>query len=273
MSEEVAPPKKKRVLKSHEKNKKHRIKNYRPKVDPVRQDHELTKRVFMQSDYVEWSPFAESMKWNPNATRLKYPVAEWVREKKRILAETQSERISDLLFKHRPEWHNQVLKHLKDAPALAESVENIIKYRINQMVGLINQDMEAQRQAAAQGKPFDPSRESKFWRQVGNGSLMSLSQAVKGIIEAKQRSLMLGNWSVTNAEEFSNPKTIEDQTFAGQAWNLKIIHHDGNLKHTDVKDFMEQYLDKLPYAKPSEEAKLQTTPDPAVLLPEPSEED
>ncbi len=190
--------------------KKHRARAEVDATDGLKAD--AVKALFMKSDYVEWSPFALSMRWNASSTRHKFPVANWVREKKEQVAKEQAESIADAIFRHKPRWHENVLKVMRDSVQLTDQIEQIFKVRVNQVVSMINRDVQNKQKALLEGRPYDDTVDSEFYEKVNNAQLEILARTAKAIVEAKQRSVLINNWSVNVAEEFAKPETILQET-------------------------------------------------------------
>ena len=207
-------------------------------------ERDNVKELFMRSEFVEWSPFATAMKWEINATRCKYPVRDWVKEKKERLAQEQAENISDAVFRHKPQWHNDVMKVLRDTTELTNQIEAVFKVRVNQIVQMINRDVQAKQKALLENKPYSDATDSEFYKNISMGQLEAMARATRVLVEAKQRSVLINNWSVNVAEEFARPETILQEPEA-KGFTIEII---GNQKVSsdDLMNFRKKYYDNLP---------------------------
>lgn len=201
---------------------------------------EQVKQIYMASANLEWIPFAKSMGWDPNSTREQYPVAEWIYQKKQALAREQSEQISELIFDHRSRWHRDVLKTLRDYPEANDAVLGVLKTRINDMIQIINEDENEKVLAAQRGEKYDPR-----FRKVKTSELLALSAAVKTITESKQRSLLIHDWSVKVAEQFTDPKQFEaeENKMKDVGWKIEVIGGE-NITSKEMQELMAKYYDK-----------------------------
>lgn len=203
---------------------------------------DMVKELFLKSEFVEWAPFCVSMKWNQNSTRLKYPVAMWVKEKKELMATIQAEEIGDAIFRHKPQWHKDVLKVLQDAPALAKNMEALIHYRQGQITRMINEDIKDQQQALNDKREYDEAKESRFLKHVKHSDLVSLAMATKSVIEARQKAVLINNWSVPVAEQFSRPETIMNEQ-QSKGFTVEIIGHEKGVTSAELQAWSLEYYD------------------------------
>lgn len=200
-------------------------------------DKESVKRMFMASAFTEWSPFCASIGWSTE-TRKKYPVADWVHEKKQAIARDQAERIGDLVFRHRSDWHEEVLKTLKTLPDLADKITQIIKYKTNTFHEQIKHDI--QNEADIKRGVIKP----KFY--ANSMELQSLANAFDGMVRAKHRSLLIDSWSFKNAEVFSSPEQISGET-KDAGWTFQLVMDDKStvdkVHSRDLQTFVTKYYD------------------------------
>lgn len=201
---------------------------------------EMVKQLYMASGHLEWIPFAQSMKWDPTTTRDQFPVADWIHQKKEQLARTQAEQISELVFDHRSRWHREVLKTLRDYPEAVDAALGIIKHRENELIAMINSDMEEKQRAQIEGR--EPHL--KF-PKVKTSELLALATAVKVATEAKHKSLLINDWSVKVAEQFTDPKQFEreEEKLKDTEWKIEVIGGE-NLTTAQMQEFIGRYYDK-----------------------------
>lgn len=201
---------------------------------------EQVKQIYMASKNIEWIPFAKSMQWDPVSTRAKYQVTEWIQQKKLALAQEQAENISELIFGHRSRWHHDVLKTLRDYPEVADATLGIIKHRANEMIGQINYDIEEKAKAAQENR--DPVYKFK---SVKTSELVALSMAIKTVTETKHKSLLINDWSVKVAEQFTDPAQFErnESQMKDTGWTLEVIGGE-NLTSQQLEEMLGKYYDK-----------------------------
>lgn len=206
------------------------------------------KELFMASPFVEWSPFAESQNWNPQGSRIKYPVASWVAEKKRLIASAQAEKIAQAVFDHRGPWHQDVLSTLKEYPKANDAVLGLVKRRMNDMIEDANADADERLAAAREGRaPFSGGKTRKFDKWT-NQDIAAISNAMRTVTDAKHRSLGLSNWTIKAAEEATNPTMLgappdDSVKAAEEQWTIQVIG-EGQMTGRKLQDLMDRYLDK-----------------------------
>lgn len=223
---------------------------------------ETVKQLFMASPHLEWIPFADSMNWDAGTTRDLYPVSDWISQKKDQLARRQSEQIAELLFDHRSRWHRDVLKTLRDYPEAADAMLGIIKHRENELIGMINHDMEEKSLAQVEGR-----QANLRFSKVKTSELLSLSAALKVAVETKHKSLLISDWSVRVAEQFTDPKQFEreENKMKDTGWKLEVIGGE-NLTVPQMQQLLGQYYDSPSHIHTPQE--VAPPPEMAPLEPE-----
>lgn len=201
---------------------------------------DTVKQIYMASGHLEWIPFAKSQNWDPVASRSNYPVTDWIVQKKEALAKEQAEQIAELVFDHRSRWHREVLKTLRDYPEAAEAMLGIIKQRENELIIMINEDMEERKNASVEKR--EPNL--KF-SKVKTSELLSLAAALKVVTETKHKSLLINDWSVKIAEQFTDPAQFEreETKMKDVGWKLEVIGGE-NLTMPQMQEFLGQWYDK-----------------------------
>ena len=219
---------------------------------------EQEKILFMKSNHIEWTPFAKSLGLNPRVEKPLDEFKEWSYEKRMIIAREQSEEVGESLFKHRARWHADVLKTLTEYPETADAMMAILKKRANDIVKTINDDNKKMVQAAQSGEAFV----SEF-SKIKTSELTSLAAGMKLTTEFKHKSLMLDNWSLKDAEMFTDPKQFETQKAEDHGWKLEIVGQNGPIDGLQLRDMMTQYYDNKPAKAEGEiidvEPPLETT--------------
>lgn len=198
------------------------------------------KQIFMASRNLEWIPFAKSQNWDPIKTRSKFPVSEWITQKKEALAREQSEQIAELLFDHRSRWHKDVLKTMRDYPEAADAVLGIINQKQNQYIKMIQADREEEQKAAKE------KREPNFkFDKVKTGELLALASALKIATETKHKSLLISDWSVAVAEQFTDPAQFEreEAKMKDTSWKFEIMGGE-SLTSAQMEGLLSKWYDK-----------------------------
>lgn len=214
--------------------------NRNGKPDPVEvrkeyaTDKDRVRDLFFESQYVEWAPFAASLGWNAQSTRIKYPVATWVAEKKRELAINQAETIADKVFGHRHKWHDEVLKTLRDYPETADAIHTIVRRRVNETIEMMAED---------ERNKNNPKYKPKF-SKMKNSDIYWLAKTFATAQETKYRSMLLHDWNVKLAEQYTRPEEIEkapeENTDTG--WTIEIKGGQ-NISSDDLQKHLMAYYD------------------------------
>lgn len=236
---------------------------------------EQVEAVFMASKHVEWTPFAQSMGWDPIRSRTEYPSAIWIQKKKQILAIQQAESIAEMVWDHRGRWHKDVLNALNELPRANETMLGILKHRMNELIQTINEDVQQKRMAAQTGGIYKSS-----FAKIPTNELVALATGLSIVTQAHQKSLLIDQWSVKVAETFTDPKQFEtaEQKAADTDWTISIIGGE-KMNLSNIESLMHQYYDQKPVKELLEEAKKEmpgerTTDRPTVYdtTPEPEGE-
>jgi len=204
---------------------------------------EQEKILYMKSNHIEWTPFAKSMGLNPRIEKPHDEFRDWATEKRLIIAREQSEEVGESLFKHRASWHADVLKTLREYPETADAVMAILKKRTNDIIQTIGDDNKRRVEYANQGKleDFVPA-----FSKIKTSELTSLAVGMKVTTEFKHKALMLDNWSVKDAELFTDPKQFETETAEDQGWKLEVLGQSGPMDAMALRDIMAGFYDNKP---------------------------
>lgn len=149
--------------------------------------NETVEKMFMESVHVTWYDFAMAQGWHPGASRNRFPVQKWVLEKRRTLAKAHADEIREAVFDHRTTYRRDVLKTLKEYPATADAIHNLLRLRVNQIHSKLSKDGPgATETVVLRGKVVQvPVLDSE--------EILKLSMAMKTITESKHRSLLLSD--------------------------------------------------------------------------------
>lgn len=180
-------------------------------------DKETTKKLFMDSPHYTWREFCESMEWNPKHVWSKYPVNTWVQEKIGLQNEAFGAEIDGIMAEQSENWYVEVGKTLREYPKMIDSVSQIVKYRSNQYLAIIQKDLK---------------NKTDEFRKVSTSEIRHLTMAAKQLTEAKYQSLLL---SEVKVKEFERKPTGEGRIVfeiagGGDTKNIKKIMEDWNNK-------------------------------------------
>lgn len=198
------------------------------------------KILYMKSNHIEWTPFAKSLGLNPRIEKPHDEFKDWATEKRLIIAREQSEEVGESLFKHRASWHADVLKTLKEYPETADAVMAILKKRTNDIIQTIGDDNKRRVEYANSGR-LEEYRSD--FSKIKTSELTSLALGMKVTTEFKHKALMLDNWSVKDAELFTDPRQFETQTTEDQGWKLEVVGQSGPMDALALRDMMAGFYD------------------------------
>lgn len=204
-----------------------------PKTEHGSVDKEKVREMFDASEFVEWTPFARSLGWDPIGTRNDFPVNLWITEKKKRLALESTEELSNILWFHRDRWQREVMKTLRDYPESAEFLHGLIRKKAAFLKQKMDQDLES----------------------VKTAELAQLATALNICREAHQRSLLIQDWDVKVAEEQvahgNEASGVHERT--GYKITIKGF---GEVTPRDIEDLKLRYHDPEPETPLQESAPL-----------------
>lgn len=197
----------------------------------------LVRLQYFKSAHLEWHPFAESMGWDPYKSKKRFPVKEWIEEKKKHLSKAALERISEAVFSTEGRYHTQVLKTLNELPALCDRLQTLLEHRIS--------DLE--------------HRPAHSQKKQSTSEIHKLIRATKDLIEAKHNALLINRWELQHAK---NALKIDDANEApiNQDFTVEIISGPNEtikpLKSVDFVQLIAQWYDKPKSMEASSEEPL-----------------
>lgn len=201
---------------------------------------EQVRQIYMASPHLEWASFAKSLGWEPEKTRKAYQsYAKWIQEKKDILARQQAESIAELIFDHRSRWHSDILHTLREYPSVTDTMLNIVKTRLNEVIEAISED---QQEGKLSGK-----RVTQRFSAYKTGELKVLAESIRVLTECKHRSLLISDWSVKVAEQFTDPKQFEsvDEKMKDHDWKINVIGGK-TVSNEELEKRLMRYYDQRP---------------------------
>ncbi len=225
-----------------EKKKPRHLRSVKPqdKIISAKPSAETVKQLYMASTFIEWAPFAASLGWNEATTRREYPAAEWIADKRSVMARVQAENVAEAVFQHRGRWHSDVLKTLREYPEANDALMNILKKRMNDIIGVINDDEKNRVLYVQQGLEFRPQ-----FPKIKSAELHSLASAIKTVTESKHRALLIDNWSFKQADDYSDPNQFNemDKEMERQEWKMEVIGGE-KMNNKDLGNLISKWYDK-----------------------------
>lgn len=180
-------------------------------------DKETAKKLFLDSPHYTWREFTASMEWDQHSTRRKYPVTAWIQEKIGVQNDSFGAEIDGIMAEQSERWYIEVGKTLREYPAMIDNVSQIVKYRSNQYLAIIQKDLK---------------NKTDEFKKVSTSEIRHLTMAAKQLTEAKYQSLLL---SEVKVKEFERKPTGEGRIVfeiagGGDTKNIKKIMEDWNNK-------------------------------------------
>jgi hypothetical protein len=126
-----------------------------------------------------WAEFAAEQAWDTDATRKKYPVAAWVREKASEREKALAVDITGMMAERSDTWWRDVNKTLKEYPQLIDQIKQVLAYKVS----LIAKQAKAHQKGIGEFK-------------VDIRELRECATAAKALTEAKMQVLMLKDLQV-----------------------------------------------------------------------------
>lgn len=194
-------------------------------------DHDHVRHLYMSSEFIDWTRFAESQHWDPLFSRRQFKVASWQAEKRKAIAEKEAEILAATLFDYKWKWHKDVVKTLHEFPAANDTMLTLIRLKQNELLKLYKEFSEIKDEKLKARHP---------WNRVSSSELNQLATALKQVTESKHKSLLLNNWSVQLAEDHS---TIQEE---GTTDKTLVFQLKGQSEMTvqDVQRLLDEYIDK-----------------------------
>lgn len=155
------------------------------------------KALYMESPYVEWVPFAKSRLWDPIESKKFFSPSLWIIEKRKRVKREKVETLAESVFHHQTQWHEDVLKSLRELPEFNEQAIRIVKVKMNQLIHEINHDDELRKAGAA--KAHVPRK----FEKRGIDDMVALASAVSMLTASKQKALLMNDWSSKIAEQLA----------------------------------------------------------------------
>ena len=204
------------------------------------------KERFMKSPHIIWAKFAEA-EGIPYHYRNNYPVGEWQNEKRKGIADRESDELTQMLFDRRYKWHRDVLHTLEQFPKIADQIILQLNRKLEHIRGMSAEEFNY-------GRPLLKDKDGKViqtkTRQVSLMDMHMLSLAYKAASEAKMKLLLIDNWNIRVAEDETKP-VEKEATDSSKGMVIEVIGK-GQMALTDIEKMMAEYLDKPPKELPDE---------------------
>lgn len=198
-------------------------------------DRSAVKDLFDQSPHIEWTPFAQSLGWDPVISRATFPTARWIKEKRFREAKKQAELLADTLHQNKPKITEDILRTLRDYPAAHDKFLKIIEAQR----AILEQEIAQHIQRIKNGGSPRP-------RKGIIGEILALTMALERVSSSKYKSLLLTDLTVkgieTQAQEQINEAPVGDAPKENTAMEFEVIGWE-NITEKQLEDLYHQYLD------------------------------
>jgi len=197
-------------------------KTLMPKDESGNVEKDEVKLLFMASPFIKWVPFAESMGWNPARSRSDFPVNTWVDEKMKMLSDTASERLGDILFGHTSRWHSEVMQTLDSYPALVDKIKMIFDRKLEY---ISNQPPSA----------------------VSCRELAQMASTCKTLVEAAYKARLIDKWSFELAQSHLDAFQPDKEDSTTHGFSFLVKKPDGTagpVSVIEMQAMMARYLDQ-----------------------------
>lgn len=224
-------------------------------------DVELVREQFMASEFIDWTRFAEKQGWDPHRSRLDFPVRTWQDEKRRRLAEAQSDVIGNLIFERKFKWTRDIIDTLERYPKLIDKGSMLAEAKMNQMAEVyqdyVKWKKEGKHIKIVKNKKTGEDREIRVHHEWESFSIKDMSELMKGlrdVTEAKLKALMLDKWA---GAKLDMPPDELDPTPQEEKIDHNPITIEGksDFKFEDIQRWFDEFADK-PELTDEEKMKL-----------------
>jgi hypothetical protein len=211
-------------------------------------DVEGMKAQFMASKHLNWTQFAWEMGLDPQSSRVRLPVRDWIREKRDKLTAEQVDILSGLIHERKFKWTNEIIKTLDTYPEAIDAAMNVAKMKIQQINDLYKDYVENFR-----GQPdkmfYKGKRRYHAFEKMSALEVSLILRGMKDITEAKLKALMLDKWAVAKLDmPLDEPVGEDGETSVGPVFTIEGRE---NVSASDLQTWFERYHDK-PVGKPDE---------------------
>jgi hypothetical protein len=188
-----------------------------PRVESKYPKTEECKKLFLASPYYTWGEFCESMSWEAQACRQRYPVPAWIAEKIKIQNEIFGVEIDGIMAEQSEHWYREVAKTIHEYPKMLDSVAQVVKHRTNQYLNVIMSDLK---------------NGTKEFNKIPTSAISRLATAAERITRAKYESLLLTEMKVKEFEGKADGsgKIVFEIAGGGSVENIKKIMEDWSNK-------------------------------------------
>lgn len=201
-------------------------------------DRELVKKQYMDSQFIEWASFCNSMGYSPTSQQVPHRV--WREEKRKKVVDLKNTEIKEKLFDHSTKWHLDILDTIHKYPEQIDNLFTVVRAYTQE----VSKAVYEQKQAEKLG--IEVPESMKFYRKFKLSDIKALVDATHTITEAKYKALLLNNWSAKLAQDqVTDPEAskIEDNG----PLTFEIKNKDGStMSDKELTRHLAEYYDK-PY--------------------------
>jgi hypothetical protein len=210
-------------------------------------DKAAVKELYDRSVHIEWTPFAQSMGWDPVRSRALFPTSRWIKEKRFSQAKLHAETLHDQLQRNKPKISEDIIRTLRTYP---EAHDKFLTLLEGARVILNNElaEMMKKTQAAVAGQGKMPEVRKGFIADIA-----MLSGSMKSLTESKYRSLLLTDLTIRAIDEqtqaeINRPPEQAITDNARPTFDFEIMGME-NISVQDLEKLHHRYYDR-PSAEP-----------------------
>lgn len=210
-------------------------------------DKEAVRAMFMASQYLNWTEFAENQGWDALLTRRSLPVRTWIKEKRDFLAERHMDILSGLVHERKFRWTEEVVKTLDEYPKLIDQGMEVAKWKMAQIGDWAKDYFENFR-----GNP------DKMYKKWGRGykrilhpfeklspvEIGVLLKSLESLTNAKLKALMIDKWAMTKLDLPVEKEFADDAEGGQRAGPMFTIEGKEVIDANDLQSWFEKYHDK-----------------------------
>lgn len=224
-----------------------------PRLPDGSYDREAVRLSFLASPYLDWTRFAEEQGWDPHKTRQEFQVRTWQEEKKRRLAENQTDIIAGLIHERRFEWTRDILDTMKRYPRLIDMGSQLMEAKMSQLGELYKEYVEwkAAGNHIVKLKNGNTKRVYHAWERLSLMDMSFLSRSLRDLAEAKKSALMLDKWSIARIDVPVEELQPQGEGDGGPSHSITIEGRK-EITFADMQRWFDEFADKPP-ARPEDD--------------------
>lgn len=168
-----------------------------PKLPDGSYDREATKAMFMASDHLDWTTFAEKQGWRePGRLRQEFPVKSWQLEKRDGFLRAAADKLFAKNTHMSIKWSNEVFVLLEKYSPAIDRAREMLEAVMNSIAFMYKDYTEnfINKPERLYGK--NGARRSHPFEKLDYKGIAAIAMATKGVTDAKVRSISVDKWFI-----------------------------------------------------------------------------